>query len=355
LEQEESLNSFFDDSDFEQSVEKSLGEDVLDDDSALTLSEEDGQNETFTEIDEQLDSFFDFAEKVEDGEDILASSLGEETKENRLVAGEAVACQVSDDTQEEEVVFELVEEGGQLSAHESELEKTQFSSILAGEGNDEDAEELSENFVPQPETATASDTYGQLRTCVDSLGIELDDKVIMGLSEEIAHLHQNLTDRPLEKTFLQLLSTITRHIDQNRYDSSTDAYALLQSICSALTDLREDDLHYNQGLLLTETAKVLKWQEQILAEQAAKNEAELTIGDSLLTDQEDDREDLQGDFDAAVQNYDEEPSAIRHERLSSGKDTKILTDDLRQEISVLRHTLQNEIAALREELKGKYS
>jgi hypothetical protein len=173
----------------------------------------------------------------------------------------------------------------------------------------------------------------------------------MGLSEEIAHLHRNLTDRPLEKTFLQLLSTITRHIDQNRYDSSADAYVLLQSICSALADLREDDLHHNQGLLLTETAKVLKWQEEILAEQTAKNEAELTIGDPLITDQE----DLQGDFDASVQSYEEEPTAIRHDRLSSGKDTKILTDDLRQEISVLRHTLQNEISALRKELKGKYS
>jgi pilus assembly protein FimV len=332
LEQEESLNSFFDDSDFEQSVEKSLGEDVLDDDSAITLSEEDGQNETFTEIDEHLDSFFDFAEKVEGGEG-------------------GIARQVSDDIEEEEVVFELVEEREPLSDQESEFEKTRFSSTLAGEGNDEDTEKLSENSVPHPETDTTSDAYGQLRTCVDSLGIELDDKVIMGLSEEIAHLHRNLTDRPLEKTFLQLLSTITRHIDQNRYDSSADAYVLLQSICSALADLREDDLHHNQGLLLTETAKVLKWQEEILAEQTAKNEAELTIGDPLITDQE----DLQGDFDASVQSYEEEPTAIRHDRLSSGKDTKILTDDLRQEISVLRHTLQNEISALRKELKGKYS
>jgi hypothetical protein len=313
-------------------VEKSLGEDVLDDDSAITLSEEDGQNETFTEIDEHLDSFFDFAEKAEDVE-------------------EGVACQVSDDIEEEEVVFELVEEREPLSDQESEFEKTRFSSTLAGEGNDEDTEKLSENSVPHPETDTTSDAYGQLRTCVDSLGIELDDKVIMGLSEEIAHLHRNLTDRPLEKTFLQLLSTITRHIDQNRYDSSADAYVLLQSICSALADLREDDLHHNQGLLLTETAKVLKWQEEILAEQTAKNEAELTIGDPLITDQE----DLQGDFDASVQSYEEEPTVIRHDRLSSGKDTKILTDDLRQEISVLRHTLQNEISALRKELKGKYS
>jgi hypothetical protein len=186
---------------------------------------------------------------------------------------------------------------------------------------------------------------------VDSLGIELDDKVILGLLEEIDHLHQNLADRPLEKTFLQLLSTISRHIDQNRYDSSADAYVLLRSICSALADLQEDDLHHNQGLLFTETAKVLKWQEEILAEQTAKNEAELTIGDSLLTD----REDLQGNFDELVQNYEEEPTAITHDRLSSGKDTIIYTDDLKQEISVLRQTLQNEIAELRRELKGKYS
>jgi len=358
LEQEESLNSLFDDGDFEQSTDKSI-EEVFQD-SEFVLSQEEGRNETFSEIDEQLDSFFDSAADVENGEEEkLASVLAEDAEEN-------VAHQVLDDVEEEEVVFELAEESEQLFDSEPEIDQTEeiisdgllfaedtvFSSTLAGEGIDEDVEEFSDNTAAIPETETTPDVYGSLRTCVDSLGIELDDKVILGLLEEIDHLHQNLADRPLEKTFLQLLSTITRHIDQNRYDSSADAYVLLRSICSALADLQEDDLHHNQGLLFTETAKVLKWQEEILAEQTAKNEAELTIGDPLLTD----REDLQGDFDALVQNYEEEPTVIRHDdRVSSGKDTKIYTDDLKQEISVLRQTLQNEIAELRRELKGKYS
>jgi pilus assembly protein FimV len=402
LEHEESLDSFFGDNDLEQSTEDSLGE---------------GQKEYATEFEQRLDSFFDLEESVEEPEEQLVFVLPEEQAEDiatidaesveepeeQLVfvlpeeqvediattVAEDVVTPVADDFEEDEVIFELVEEEHQLSDIESGIgkgEETSFdglltgesdisSPVLASEDDNEIVEELIENVATSLEADKAVDTYTSLRTCVESLGLELDDKVISGLWKEMDSLQQSMVNKPLEKTFLQLLSTIARHIDKNRYDSSTDAYVLLQSVCNALTALQQDDLNQNQELLLSETQKVLKWQEDLLAEQVARKEAELTIGDSILTfqdggsgDLDDDFEDLKdgvelqdiatGGVDGKVSDQNEfaEPTKLNEpqERHAAEGATKTLTDDLKQEISTLRKTLQEEIDELRREFKGNY-
>ncbi|NOR26757.1 MAG: hypothetical protein GQ542_20675 [Desulforhopalus sp.] len=351
LEEEKNLDLFFEDSDFEKSAEGYLAAKV---------------EETSKEIDDHLDSFFDLGEDVEEHEnDKLLFTLPDDTIEDNLTVEEDVRPSVSENLEEEEVVFELAEEESELSGEVSDIGKNKqttsdellssdndiFSSALTTE--DENIDEFSVNL----EVGKTAAAYDSLRICVDSLGVELDDKIIFGLWSEIDRLGQNLTDKPLEKTFLQLLSTITRHIDQNRYDSSTDAYVLLQSICRALIEVDEDDLHQNLELLLVETSNVLKWQENMLAEQIAIDEAELTIGDSILTDQVGEQED----FDQLVGRYEEDQAVKRNgsEQLSSiedhgtalTEDTDILSDDMKQEITTLRQTLQDEIAELRNELK----
>ncbi|MCP4339944.1 MAG: hypothetical protein GY799_13895 [Desulfobulbaceae bacterium] len=378
LEQEENPDLLFADSDIEQDFGDPLDEDgVLEgfDSDSLVEAEE----ETSTAIDEHLDSFFDLDEGFGEPEgDKLLSSLADEAVEDTVPS-------IVEDHETEEVVFELAEDEELLPDAEPDIgineelssdgllavEEDLLSSELVSESGDK--EELAQDLVPTLQNDKIDDTYEPLRTCVESIGIELDDKVILGLFGEIELLHQNFPDKPLEKTFLQLLSTIVRHIDLNRYDSSSDAYVLLQSICGALTELQEDDLHKNQEILLTETSKVLKWQEKILAEQLARDEAELTIGDPILSDQEGEV----GDFDELVQNYEEdqvfdtddiygssfdqsglaEPmrSGEVEEKLYAGEDTIVLNDDLKEEISTLRQTLQDEIAELRNELKGNYS
>src|SRR5690606_10577820 len=225
------------------------------------------------EIDEQLDTFFDIKEDEEDNE--LFSSSTEMLEEDHEV--------------EEEVVFDLVEDE-QNSPVEPEIDENEeeYSGELETTENEDSGEILvSENTaavgedvhsLPKPAKEIPVTVFEKLGTCVDSLGIELDDKVVQGLLVEINNLRQNFADKPLEKTFLQLLSTVVKHIDQNRYDSSADAYGLLKSICNALFDLQDNDLQHNQEMLFKETEKVLMWQEDILAEQAANSEAELTIG-----------------------------------------------------------------------------
>ena len=189
------------------------------------------QEDDIAVIDERLNSFFDLEEEVAKPEEEIFLHEEPEMAEDILPGEELVIPLVCDDI-EEEVVFELVEEGAQLAE-------------------------------------TAHTMYQSLQSCVDALGIELKGTIIASLLQEANSLYQKLADKPLERTFLQLLLTVARHIDQNRYDSSTEATPLLQSVCTALSSLQMGNLQHNQELLLTETHKVLQWQEHLLEQLAA--------------------------------------------------------------------------------------
>jgi pilus assembly protein FimV len=364
LEQDEDTDTSYDESDFERPVEE-IGSNVLTDDSEFALSQEEEKENS--EIDEQLNSFFDLREDEEENkeEDMLFSASPEILEEDREV--------------EEEVVFELAEDE-RISPVEPEIDENEEvypEELKTSENEDSEQNCVSEHdaavgedadSLPEPEKDVPLTTFGKLGTCVDSLGIELDDKVVQGLMEEINNLRQSFTDKPLEKTFLQLLSTIVKHIDQNRYDSSADAYSLLKSISNALFDLQDNDLQLNQEMLFKETQKVLMWQEDMLAEQVAKSEAELTIDGTAFIAQE----DVNGDFNDLAQKHEQQSVAEEYEsdlpsnstggngftdeqnKSSERGDTKMLNIDLKQEISMLRQTLQDEIAELRKELKSKY-
>ena len=384
VELEDSLDSFFDDGAIEQAEGHSIEEDVVPENAESGILEEDVEQESSVKLEEQLDSFFDVGEGIDDSEDdTLFSVVPEESIETALSAeDDIIVASVSNDSEEDEVVFELAEDIEQLIEEEPDIDKSeQIASeeilseekeIYFKEQSSEDDEVFRDSIFPAIEADRTDFTYESLQICVDSLGIELEDKVISGLFEQIDLLEQDLADKPQEKTCLKLLSTIARHIDQNRYDSSSEAYILLQSVCAALTQLHEDDPQKNQEMLFTETSKVLEWQEMVLAEQTARNESELTIGDSVLSDQEaiiDDVDALLNDFeeeqvfdadDINGSPFDQsgivEPVRPEEEQgeLSAGVDRIILSNDLKKEISTLRQTLQDEIAELRKELKGNH-
>jgi pilus assembly protein FimV len=273
--QEQTPVSYLDDEDVVERGQESPVEDIsVDEWTPIRLAEEDS-SEDFTDLDEQLDSFFDIDEDVDNT--LSVTSIDERSDS-------AVASLWAGDVEEEEVIFELVEEIEQLvvpegdvdtieQRHSDELFNAEDSvsvSTLSTEAEGEDGEKFLHTPVPHPATDVVHDMYGPLRICVDSLGIELENKVVQGLWQEIESLQQNLTNKPLEKIFLQLLATLGRHIDRNRHDAESDAYILLQSVCAALSALQEDDLQHNQELLLTETKKVLMWQEELLLEQIRK-------------------------------------------------------------------------------------
>jgi pilus assembly protein FimV len=371
---DDSLNSNFSDNEFDQGTKESLEIDTLFD----SLQPED----------EKL--LFSFPE----------SSQKDTSEQNVDVAITNAAVP------EEEVVFELFEEEAELGGIDvdvSALEPAEPSPATAmqaeaaevtlpGFTGVHEIDDVSVVDMAIIEETIGSEPLGNLRACIDSLGIELEDKIIAGLFQEINKLRQKWPDRPIEKTFLQLLSTITQHIDMYRYESSAEAHSLLLSVYQVLANLQVGDLKRNQEMLLGETLRVLQWQQDMLVRQAVKRGKELTFVDPVRGDRENSNlADAQKDFDQILESSEEtledEISSTdsiesitgypldSHDRAGVGDHTATLvtpgftekdetplpikaelsketfSDDLRKEIAMLRQTLQREIAELRKELK----
>lgn len=344
-EQEEELSLFFSESDLEQGGEESAEAETLFESLEPAIAGEEEEGIAAVAADEQIDAFFDF-EKVpeEPGEEQPVVAPVAEEVSTEAEASPYVAEEIFE---EEEVVFELAE--GPVEAVSVAAASTD-RIIAVEEPEVESADEVAASLPPvfveadrgdtilaftatefiSDTRETPGDPLDGLRTCVESLGIELDDKVILGLFQEINSLRQKWSDKPLEKTFLQLLSTVTQHIDQYRYEASSDAFNLLQSVCKALAE-RNDDIRFSQELLLTETLKVLEWQQGMLARQAVRKGAQLTFAAPVRTE------------DEATDMFFEPKTELSREAFAH---------ELKQEIASLRLTLQKEIAELRSELKG---
>lgn len=142
---------------------------------------------------------------------------------------------------------------------------------------------LEEEYIPPP---LEEDPLADLRACVNSIGLEMNDAIIQGLFAEINRLRTRALSRPTEKLFLQLLSTIAQHIDRYRYESSSEAFGLLQSVMNtfAASLTAADDLA-PQEALLAETTKVLLWQQSMLHRQAVIKGDELTFAVPVRAEQ----------------------------------------------------------------------
>ena len=274
----------------------------------------------------------------------------------------------------EEVVFELADEpagkADSVAAAPAQAEpEPAFADEIAEDTAPAFLDEKVHDEVVLPFAAAefgklrhiSSDPLAGLGVCIESLGIELNDRIISGLFQEINVLRQKWADRPLEKTFLQLMSTITQHIDCYRFEASAESPNLLLSVYNALSARREDDMQHNQELLLKETLKVLEWQQGMFARQAMRMAAQLPSVAPVGMDAEtvESVADARDDFDQLLQQYEETEDTGFAGRLAedagqqrtAGRES--FGDELKQEIASLRLTLQKEIAQLRNELKGK--
>ncbi len=201
------------------------------------------------------------------------------------------------------------------------------------EGITEKSDEVIE--AADQDLAAADDPIEALGLYIDSIGLELDDKIIESLSSEIDQLNHLWAAKPMEKSFLQLLSTVTQHIDRYRSDSSSESYGLLKSGYDALGSLGED-AGQNQDLLYNEISRVVQWQQDMLS---ARELSTKDVPEAKTTAVEDSAED--------VRDSDSQVIAEDH----SYADTVSSNIDLQKEIANLRETLQSEIVSLRKELK----
>jgi pilus assembly protein FimV len=135
----------------------------------------------------------------------------------------------------------------------------------------------------------SDDDLGDLRGAIASLGVEIHDTIIQGILSAVNGLRHHYFNRPVEKTFLQLISTIVQHIGQYRYEASAEAHGLLLSVFDKLELIQNPELPVEQAheILLAETTKVLLWQQTMLDRQAIRKGDELTFLSPVRSDQAD--------------------------------------------------------------------
>ena len=111
------------------------------------------------------------------------------------------------------------------------------------------------------------DGLDTLRVCLAALnrGAE-EERVVESFLDEINRLNSEWAAKPIDKTFLQLMDSIVRYIDQYRYEASLEAHGLLLSVFNGLEKSRifgasSEDV---QESICAETSKVLQWQQKLL-------------------------------------------------------------------------------------------
>ncbi len=393
--EEAALSSFFTDSDLEQSSKDGSEIDALFDSLETDLGEGEEKEDVAARVDDverNINSDMDQEKTVDEELSVFfQESRGDDTVEV-LTNDHSSDAHLAED----EVVFELYEEEiqkpvtvdqGDDEGYEELFVENEFmadeslNTELLGATGKVFTEEWADGRVVAIEEQKNPQPLEDIQTCIHSLKIEISETIIVGLFQEINALRQKWADKPLELTFLQLLSTITQHINSYRYESSAEAHGLLVSICQALVALKEDDPTGNQQLLFGETLKVLEWQQGMLSRQAVKKGDQLTFADPVRTENEGEyQSDAQKDFDDLLEQYEEpvqydnshphefhgektressltqspsEEIGGKEEMLVDGEEELMqmsFADDLRSEIAALRQTLQMEIAELRKDL-----
>lgn len=199
-----------------------------------------------------------------DRQHVESLDLGDE-REEALISAEKLGYEDQDaapgvvEEGEEEVVFELVEED------EEGLEL--LSSVDGDTGVD--IEESAELFEVE-----SKDPLSSLQLCIDSLGLELEDKTFSGMQQAIHSLRLSFIDKPVEKTLVELIATVTQHIEKHRAQSSDSAHTLLRSVYEALRHSGQNDAEINQEQLFIETCKVLSWQQDLLEKKSTNSTPE---------------------------------------------------------------------------------
>ncbi|MEE4164401.1 MAG: hypothetical protein V2I35_00275, partial [Desulfocapsaceae bacterium] len=208
----------------------------------------------------------------------VVSSFGSDSEEEAFFASidhridEPGEIQIELLTESDDVERELITDHDEEDA---ELYEQGPEAESAGEI----PESLPEQQVTQPEMPlfAIDDEFSGLRAGIASLGVEINDRIVDGLLTEVNQVRQRMVSRPVDKTFLQLLSTIVQHIGHYKYEASSDAHTLMLSVFDKLELCRKDSisLEQSQEILLAETCKVLLWQQKMLDRQAVKQKDEL--------------------------------------------------------------------------------
>ncbi len=383
---ESTLDAFFD----EESVEKVVEEDKPEEVDLLKEYFDDPVAESALEGIEQEDSADgddglaeDFTIAVAEGDVVVPEDDTEFTEEvlEDALENVFVAAELEEETEavsseslmedEDLVVFDLTEsDEGQSDADTLEeadsLEGRLPEGSLMGEevSDDSELEDVAEvveeeeclvEFIEVDEETSEgprADLYEGLRMCVQSLSLEIDEKIINGLMSEINQMRQKMVDQPLGKSFLQLMSTVSQHIGHYQFDSGSGAFELLLSLLDAFEKAMGLPVSEGQELFLVEMYKVLNWQQAVMEEKIAQEKA------LAVADRKEEQEELfsEGEDELLYAVLEEEIAADEDSSGSESSQKAVSADgmdEIRVELQDLRQTLREEISQLRAELMRK--
>lgn len=279
-------------------------------DEAVSIADSEEPVELTEDSDESFDAVFELVEEEITGENDLVAdisdeepSLGldeEDTEETLLFdepeAGVEGDLDVQEDLVEDDVLAALSDVDDEEIEIQEEPEET-VEEIEAAFTEEPLPDESAEDFLHEYEEDleayfkstgldAENDVLANLRAGVSSIGVELDDSIINSLLGEVQDVGQKYNDKPVAKTMLQLMSTVIQHINQYRYEASSDAHSLLLSIFDKLEMIDRGDVNDTeaQEILLEETSKILTWQQTMLDRQAVVKGDVLTFMDPLRSE-----------------------------------------------------------------------
>lgn len=245
-----------------------------------------------------------------------------------------------------------VEDQPAESEEESQLVET-VATAERDEVSEEIAVEESAAFVAPTLDIATQDSLAGMRSCIVSLGLEIDDKILASLSSEVEKLRNEWMDKPAEKTFVQLLSTVTNHIETYRYEADPQANKLLLSIFDKLEQcvLGQSKPEQIQEALLTETSKILQWQQMLIERTPVSERPVLdeNVPDSELPADQVEAEQPEEDISMALDDMSKQIDAIGDDLLMQ-KVSSVMKSELEQ----LKSAFQAELKELKEEiLRGR--
>ena len=319
--------------------------------------------------------------------DELLRQFGEVAGEEQIDDIDDIVMDVAEDkesdSEEEEVVFEAVDESLEpLTDDPKSYEDDDTFGITLlddGEYGGKAGEKLDSGTVEEEVAAEAiadiqtsddprssayvkphveipvQESLSGMRNCIASLGLEIDSNILDSMNVEIEKLRHTWMDKPAEKTFIQLLSTIAAHINRYRYESDQEANKLLLSVFDKLelTATGQADNAEIQESLLNETSKVLQWQARLIDRVPATtgSEESSTLAEGVSSLENQDTKKMLGepgtdeDYSAHLEDMSRQVDEIGNDMLMQKVSTIMKT-----ELDQLKTAFQSELMELRKEI-----
>ncbi len=194
-----------------------------------------------------------------------------------------------------------------------------FDQEVSSEASDIQAPAAMSDELPARYSRVSGLSLENLQDCITTVGIEMTSRTMRDLLTEVGRLSQQLRDNPVERGLLNLLTTAVQQVQQGGRTIRSSGYSLIRSIVDKLEYVVQSSLTVEQAqeCLLSETSKVLLWQQTILdiRTQGIREQA-VPVPDDFAVNVDDDSED-----------DEDESFFFENDMAEEDDDRKILVDD----------------------------